>query len=206
MKLYSSIGPNPRLVRLFIAEKGLDIPEEVVDIIAGVNRQPAFLALNPLGATPVLELDDGRCLAETTAICEYLEERCPEPALIGRDAAERAMTRMWWRRVDLAVVQPITAGFRGAEGHALFKDRVRCFPEAAEAFKASAREALEWLDGQLGERPFLCGEHMTVVDLLLVSFLEFAAQVGQGLDGGRCPNLARWLDAMGGRGSVRATR
>ncbi|MCY1451143.1 hypothetical protein D9M71_679980 [compost metagenome] len=113
---------------------------------------------------------------------------------------------MWWRRVDLQIVQPMTAGFRGAEGLALFKDRVPCYPAVADEFKAAAREGLAWLDRQLGERPFICGDQLTVVDLLLLSFLEFGAQVGQGLDAQRCPNLARWLDAMSTRESVRNTR
>ena len=202
MKLYSSIGPNPRLVHLFLAEKGVELPVEEVDIIAGANRQPAFLALNPGGATPLLELDGGLRIAETTAICEYLEERFAQPALIGASAEERALTRMWWRRVDLQVVQPLTAGFRGAEGLALFRDRVRCYPAVADEFKATAREGLAWLDRQLGEQPFICGERLTVVDLLLFSFLEVAAHVGQGLDGECCQNLARWLDGMSRRDSA----
>lgn len=206
MKLYSSIGPNPRLVRLFLAEKGVALPVEEVDIITGANRQPTFLALNPGGTTPVLELDGGQCVAETTAICEYLEERFPQPALLGGSAEQRALTRMWWRRVDLQVVQPMTAGFRAAEGFGLFKDRVRCYPAVADEFKAATREGLTWLDGQLGEQPFICGEQLTVVDLLLLSFLEFGAQVGQGLDAQHCPNLARWLDGMCMRESVRNTR
>lgn len=206
MKLYSSIGPNPRLVRLFLAEKGVELPVQQVDIIAGENRRPAFLALNPSGATPVLELDDGQCIAETTAICEYLEECFPTPVLIGATAEERAQVRMWWRRVDLQVVQPLTMAFRGAEGHALFKDRVRCYPAVADEFKAAAQEGLAWLDGQLGGKPFICGERLTVVDLLLLGFLEFGANVGQRLDGERCPNLARWLDGMSMRESAHATR
>lgn len=206
MKLYSSIGPNPQLVRLFLAEKGVELPVEEVDIIAGANRQPAFLARNPAGATPLLELDGGLCIAETTAICEYLEERFPQPALIGASAEQRALTRMWWRRVDLLVVQPMTAGFRGAEGFGLFQDRVRCYPAVADEFKAATREGLAWLDQQLGDKQFICGEQLSVVDLLLLSFLEFGAQVGQGLDGQRCPNLARWLDGMCTRQSARNTR
>ena len=206
MKLYSSIGPNPRLVRLFLAEKGVELPIEEVDIIAGANRHSDFLALNPGGTTPVLELDGGQCIAETTAICEYLEERFPQSPLIGASAEERALARMWWRRVDLQVVQPMTVGFRAAEGLDLFKDRVRCYPAVADEFKAAAREGLVWLDRQLGEQPFVCGERLTVVDLLLLSFLDFGGQVGQGLDGERCPNLARWLDGMSTRESARNTR
>lgn len=204
MKLYSSIGPNPRLVRMFAAEKGLQLPLVDIDIIAGDNRQPAFLALNPTGTTPALEIDAGHVLSETTAICEYLEECFPQPALIGTTFELRAQTRMWWRRVDQAVVQPMTAGFRGAEGLALFGQRVRCYPASAEEFKLATQEGLSWLDAQLGAQAFICGERLTVVDLLLFCFLEFGAQVGQSLDAGRCANLARWQAAMESRVSAKS--
>ncbi len=202
MKLYSSIGPNPRLVRMFAAEKGIQLATVEVDIIGGENRQAGFLALNPSGTTPVLELGDGQVISETTAICEYLEEVFPSPPLIGTTALQRAQTRMWWRRVDQAVVQPMTAGFRAAEGFELFKNRVRCYPQSADQLKLAAGEGLCWLDMQLGAQTFVCGERLTVVDLLLFCFLEFGAQVGQGLDSGRCVNLARWHAAMGARASA----
>ena len=132
MKLYNSIGPNPRLVKMFAAEKGIKLDLVEVDIIAGENRQPAWQAINPTGTTPVLELDSGVRIAETAAICEYLEDRFPDPALIGATPEARAVTRMWWRRTDLIVVQPMTTGFRGAEGLPLFQGRVRCLPQAAD--------------------------------------------------------------------------
>ncbi len=115
MKFYSSaVGPNPKLVRMFAAEKGIDLNAVTVevDLMGGANRQPEFLAVNPAGQLPALEIDDGRVIAETTAICEYLEETHPEPALIGVDAADRAETRMWVRRVEWKVIQPLADGFR----------------------------------------------------------------------------------------------
>jgi glutathione S-transferase len=91
MKLYNSLGPNPKLVRIFAAEKGIALPEVVeVDLLTGANRKPPYLVKNPAGQLPALELDDGRVIAETIAICEYLEEVAPRPALIGSDPAERA--------------------------------------------------------------------------------------------------------------------
>ncbi|MRV71669.1 glutathione S-transferase [Duganella sp. FT92W] len=204
MKLHTSIGPNPRLVNLFIAEKGLSLPTVMVDIIAGENRRLPFLAMNPAGGTPVLELDDGTALAETVAICEWLEEAHPAPALIGATARERAITRMWTRRVDLLVVQPMTAGFRGAEGLPLFKDRLRCLPQAADDLKLAAREGLAWLDRQLGERRYIAGDTVSLADLLLFSFVEFGAQVGQPLDAGN-RRLAAWHDRMASRPSAVAT-
>ncbi len=202
MKLYNSIGPNPRLVNMVCAEKGVVLARVEVDIMAGENRRPAFLALNPTGTTPVLQLDDGSCIAETVAICEYLEELFPQVALIGRTAVERARTRMWWRRVDLQVVQPMIAGFRGAEGLPLFRDRVRCLPQAAADLKLMAQEGMAWLDGQLGEQPFLCGEALTIADLQLFCFIEFGDKVGQSPDP-RLQNLARWRERMAARPAAR---
>ena len=135
MKLYTGMGPNPRVVRLFMAEKGIEIPLEVVDLMAGENRKGPHLARNPAGQLPTLELDDGTMLSEITAICEYLEEKHPTPALIGATAEERAATRMWTRRIDLNIVEPMTNGFRYAEGYQLFKDRVHCIPAAADDLK-----------------------------------------------------------------------
>ena len=204
MKLYQSIGPNPRLVRMFLIEKGIELPSVEVDILTGENRQPAFLAINPAGGTPVLGLANGEALAETTAICEYVEELHPQPPLIGSTPEERARTRMWTRRVDLAVVQPMTQGFRAAEGLPMFKDRVRCLPQAADDLKATAREGLAWLEAQLGDRPFIAGDRPTLADIVLYSFIEFGALVGQGLDPGHA-RLVAWRARMASRESAKAT-
>jgi glutathione S-transferase len=204
MKLYQSIGPNPRLVRMFLIEKGIDLPTVQVDIIAGENRRAPYLALNPAGSTPALMLDSGEVLAETTAICEYLEELHPQPPLIGDTAEARARTRMWTRRIDLAIVQPMTGGFRAAEGLAMFKDRVHCLPQAADDLKATAREGLAWLEAQFGDHPFITGEAPTLADLVLYSFVEFGALVGQGLDPSH-KRLAAWHRRMAMRDSAGAT-
>src|ERR1700732_4515620 len=110
MNLYDSIGPNPRIVRMFMAEKGIEMPKQTVDLRAGENRQEAHLQRNPHGQMPTLELDDGRYLSEITAICEYLEEKQPSPPLIGSTAEERAECRMWARRVDLNIGEPLPNG------------------------------------------------------------------------------------------------
>ncbi|HUG21825.1 glutathione S-transferase family protein [Piscinibacter sp.] len=204
MKLYHSIGPNPRLVRMFLIEKGIELPAVDVDIIAGENRQSPFLAINPSGSTPVLMLDSGEALAETTAICEYLEELHPQPPLIGSTPEARARTRMWTRRIDLAIVQPMTHGFRAAEGLPMFKERVRCLPQAADDLKATAREGLAWLEARLGERPFVAGDALTLADIVLYSFVEFGALVGQGLDAGQA-RLSAWRERMASRDSAKAT-
>ena len=201
MKLYISIGPNPRLVKMFAAEKGIKLDLVEVDIIAGENRQPAWQAINPTGTTPVLELDSGVRIAETAAICEYLEDRFPDPALIGATPEARAVTRMWWRRTDLIVVQPMTTGFRGAEGLPLFQGRVRCLPQAADDLKQATQEGLAWFEAQLGDKPYIAGDALTVADLQLFCFVEFGDKVGQGLNPAHL-RLAAWRERIAARPSA----
>jgi glutathione S-transferase len=205
MKLYTSIGPNPRVVRMFLAEKQVELPQVQVDILEGENRRPPYLDLNPAGSTPLVVLETGQALAETTAICEYIEELQPSPPLIGATPEARALTRMWTRRVDLFIVQPMTSGFRGAEGLGLFKDRVHCLPQAADDLKSTAREGLAWLDKQMADRrPFIAGEAVTLADLMLYSFVEFGALVGQALDPA-LQHLGAWQHRMAERPSAQAT-
>lgn len=205
MKLYDSIGPNPRIVKMFMAEKGIDIPRVTVDLMAGENRQPAHVARNPGGQMPTLELDDGRYLAEVTAICEYLEEKDPTPSLIGANAEERAMTRMWMRRVDLYVLEPMMAGFRAAEGYALFKDRMRLLPQAAADLKAIAQEKMTWFDGLIAGRDFIAGDRLTLADIMLFCIVDFGATVGQPLNRDNA-NIAAWFDRVAARPSAAASK
>jgi glutathione S-transferase len=203
MKLYESIGPNPRVVKMFIAEKGLDIPRQQVDLLAGENRREPFTNLNPSGQTPALETDEGLILAEITAICEYLEELHPAPPLIGTTPMQRAETRMWVRRIDLNILEPMANGFRYAEGLQMFQNRVRCLPEASPGLKTIAREKLEWLDDKIAGREWVVGDRFTLADIMLYAFLEFGAQVGQPLDA-RNKNIAAWQERVKARPSVKA--
>ena len=204
MKLYKSVGPNPRVVRMFLAEKGVDLPEVEVDLRGGENRQaPYNTDVNPAGQTPALALDDGSCLTEITAICEYLEERYPSPPLIGSTAEERARTRMWTRRVDLKICEPLTNGFRFAEGLPLFKDRMRCLPDAAPGLKAIARDGEEWLEGHL-TGPWIAGDKFTLADILLFGFVDFGGAVGQPLDPAFA-KLTDWFGRVKARPSVAAS-
>jgi glutathione S-transferase len=204
MKFYNSIGPNPRVVKMFMAEKGIDIPRVEVDLLAGENRQAGHLARNPQGQTPTLELDDGVFLAEILPICEYLEEIHPSPPLIGSTPEERAVTRMWARRTDLAIVEPLTNGFRFAEGLALFQNRVHCIPQAADDLKAIAREKLTELDGLIAGRKYIVGDRFTLADIHLWVFLNFAGEVGQKLDPAN-KNLTAWMARVAERPSVAAS-
>ena len=184
MKLYDSIGPNPHVVRMFIAELGLDIEKEEVDLMGGENRQAEHLSRNPSGQMPTLELDDGSFLAEITVICEYLDEINGNSDLIGKTPEERAETKMWVRRIDLQIIEPLTNGFRSAEGYEFFKERLHLIPQAADDLKAIAQERLAWLDQQLEGKEFICGDRLTLADIMLYCFLNFGATVGQPINEG----------------------
>ena len=204
MKLYNSIGPNPRMVRMFMAEKGIDIPKVEVDIRGSENRREPYLKVNPSGQCPALEMDDGTVLAEITAICEYLDEKNKNtPSLIGDTAEERAKTRMWTRRIDLNICEPGANGFRFAEGLKMFQDRVHCIPQAADDLKTTARKRLAWLDGLMGSKPFVAGSKLSMADILLFAFLDFAKDVGQPLDPAN-KNLTAWFERMKARPSAAA--
>jgi glutathione S-transferase len=204
MKFYNSIGPNPRVVRMFMAEKGIDIPKVEVDLRGGENRREPYLKVNPSGQCPALELDDGTVLAEVTAICEYLDEiKKDTPSLIGDTPAERAATRMWTRRVDLNIVEPALNGFRFAEGLKMFQNRVHCIPAAADDLKASAREKLAWLDGLMGGKSYIAGNKVSLADVFLFPMLDFLKTVGQGIDPGQ-KNLSAWYERMKARPSAAA--
>ncbi len=203
MQLISSVGPNPYVVRMFIAEKGLNIPTSQVDIINAENRQPAYLAKNPTGGSPCLQLDDGSYLSEITAICEYLEEKHPQPALIGTSPEQRAETRMWTRRVDLSICEPMVNAFRYGEGLQVFQSRMTCLPEAAPGLKRIAQQKLAWLDGLLAGRTWLCGTRFSLADIMLYGFVATFDQMGQPLNRDN-RNIAAWFDRMAARPSVKA--
>lgn len=204
MKLYSSIGPNPRVVRIFLAEKGVELPLETVDLMGGANRQADYAAKNPAGQVPCLELDDGSHLAEITAICEYLDEKHPQPPLIGETPEERAVTRMWTRRIDLNILENLANGFRYSEGLPIFKDRIRTIPQAADDLKALAQEKLAWLDGLMQGNEWICGDRFTLADILLFGFLEFGSAVGQPLDA-KLAWLPGWYERVSKRPSIEAS-
>ena len=204
MKLYNSVGPNPRMVRMFMAEKGFEVPKVDVDLRGSENRREPYLKINPAGQCPALELDDGTVLAEITAICEYVDEKKKDaPSLIGNTPEERAKTRMWTRRIDLNICEPGANGFRFAEGLKMFQDRVHCIPQAAEDLKATARKQLTWLDRLMGSKPFVAGDKLTMADILLFAFLDFARNVGQPLDPAN-KNLTAWFERMKARPSAAA--
>jgi glutathione S-transferase len=203
MKLYNSIGPNPKAVRMFMAEKGIELPKVEIDIRGGENRREPYLEKNPSGQCPALELDDGSILSEITAICEYLDESKPGPSLIGSTAEERAKTRMWTRRIDLNILEPMANGFRFSEGLKMFENRIHCIPPAAGDLKQTAQERLKWLDGLMDGKPFICGDRLTMADILLFAFVDFFARVGQPINPDLA-NIGAWYARMKARPSAAA--
>ena len=203
MKLYDSVGPNPRIVRMFMVEKNISIPKQTVDLRGGENRQPEHLKRNPHGQMPTLELDDGSYLSEITAICEYLEEIKPEPPMIGSTAKERAECRMWTRRVDLNICEPLANGYRFGEAVRFFEKRIPVVPEASPGLKMVAANRLQWLDGQMAGKQFLAGNRLTLADILLFCFLDFGATVGQPVNPD-FKNVSAWYARMKERPSAKA--
>ena len=203
MKLYNSIGPNPQVVRTFMAARGVTLDLEEIDIMTGENRQADYLKVNPAGQLPALLLDDGSLLTEITVICEYLDETQPGPSIMGATPEDRAQIRSWTRWADLNVCEPLTNGFRYSEGLPMFESRMRCIPEASDGLKACVQDKLIWLDGQLGDRPFLAGPEFSLADILLSTFLTFGEQVGQPLNR-ELKTVSAWYDRCVSRESAKA--
>lgn len=165
MKLYDGgRAPSPRRVRIFLAEKGITLPLEPVDLGGFQHKSPAYAAVNPLQRVPALELDDGTVLTESVAICRYFEELQPEPALFGRSALEKARIEMWNRRLELHLYQTVQHVFRHT--HPAMADmEVPQVPAWAEANKPRVEEFLRFLDGELKMRPFVAGDTYSVADI-----------------------------------------
>jgi glutathione S-transferase len=203
MKFYNSIGPNPRVVRMFMAEKGIEIPREEVDLLKGDNRRDPYLQKNSAGQMPALELDNGHCVTEITAICEYLEDVHSNPPLVGANPEQKAETRKWTRRIDLNICEPMANGFRFSQGLPLFKDRIVTVPEAADGLKRIAQDRLKWLDGEMAGKEFVCGKRFTLADIMLYVFLDFGNTVGQPLNP-EFANINAWFKRVAERPSAKA--
>jgi glutathione S-transferase len=202
MKIYNSpVAPNPRRVRIFLAEKDIKVPFEDIDIANAVNRQTEFRKKHPLAGVPVLELDDGTCIAESVAICRYFEEQKPEPPLFGVGAKERALVDMWNRRMELTMFIQIADSFR--QRHEFFKGRIRQCPEYADVQRQNAEDSLKWIDTELANRRFIAGDKFTIADITAMVGIDFgriskiAIQPDQ-------RNLARWHAEVSARPSAKA--
>ena len=204
MKLYDSAGaPNPRRVKIFLAEKELSVPLVEVSIAKGEHRTPAFLEKNPLGQLPLLELDDGTRIAESVAICRYFEELYPEPPLFGMDAVDQALVEMWNRQMEFQIFVPLAQVFRNT--HHFFQGRIPQVPEYGELCRKAALKAYGWLDAELGKRRCVAGERYTVADITAQCAFDFFGRILKMLpDAGQHPNLARWYAEVSARPSAKA--
>ena len=204
MKLYTSLGPNPRSVRMFAAEKGIAFDLQEIDIVGGECRREPYLAINPLGATPALVLDSGEIYTEILPICEYLEELQPTPSLIGSTPQQRLATRMWSRRIDLGFAATITLGFRADEGREMFEWRTPVVRrEAASDLKGMAWGTLDWIEQNHAGRDYVAGDDFTLADILLFCFVDFCQIVGYTPLAGR-EWLSAWFARVDARPSARA--
>jgi glutathione S-transferase len=202
MKLYDGgRAPNPRRVRIFLAEKGVTVPMQHVDIGSHQHKTEAFTAINPLQRLPALELDDGTIITESIAICRYFEALRPEPPLFGRGAKEAALVEMWNRRLELELMAAVQAVFRHL--HPAMKEFEQQVPQWGEANRPRVERFLAFLDAQLPEQLFIVGDHFTVADitgLVAVDFMKPAKlEMPPGLD-----NLKRWHAQVSARPSARA--
>ena len=202
MKLYdSTLAPNPRRVRIFLAEKGVKVPVVQVDIAKAENRLPEYLAKNPMGGVPILELDDGSFLAESVAICRYFEELHPQPPLLGVDARDRAFVEMWQRRMELNLLSNSAGAFRNT--HAFFKGRIPQVPEYGAVCKEAAVKQLEWLDGELANRRYIAGDRYTIADITALVGIDWG-RVTKTRIPPECTHLLAWHERVSSRPSAGA--
>lgn len=195
-------APNPRRVRIFLAEKGIEVERRHLDIMAGEHKRPEMLALNPMARTPFLELDDGRVIAESIAICRYFEALHRTPALFGRDAVDIGMVEMWQRRVEQGLFMPISFAFRHGNPRmaGLESPQVAAW---AEANRPKIGEALAFLDGVLADRPFIAGDRYSVADITALCAIDFMRVLRLSL-GEEHPHLRRWHGEVSARPSAKA--
>lgn len=203
MKLFDGgRAPNPRRVRVFLAEKGIEVPVVPVDMGAMEHRSAEVSGRNPLQSLPVLELDDGTILTETVAICRYFEEIQPAPPLFGDGAVGRALVEMWQRRVELELFLRVAHAFRHI--HPAMKEwEVPQIPEWGEANKPKVTKFLHFLDGELANREFIAGDAYTIADITGLIAIDFMKPARIALPDD-CVHVRRWYEAVSARPSAAA--
>lgn len=194
-------APNPRRVRIFLAEKGIDLPETAVDMRKREHKSPEFRAKNAMGQLPTLELDDGTCISETVAICRYFDESQPEPPLFGTTPVEKALVDMWVRRTEFTVMTPVGNFWRHA--HPYTAALLTQFKDFGESNRETYKGAQKWLDRELADRPFLAGEAYTMADICLLTTVDFADWIGLPIEDG-FDNLKAWHGRVSARPSAGA--
>ena len=201
MKLYDGgRAPNPRRVRVFLAEKGLSVPTEQVDLGALAQKSPEFTAVNPMQRVPVLVLDDGTVVTESIAICRYFEMLHPEPPLFGRGIMDTVLVEMWQRRLEINLLIPVSHVFR--HSHPAMKEmEVPQVPAWAEANKPRVLEFLAFLDGELNRRAFIAGGSYSVADITALVAVDFLKPAKLALPD-NLPNVRRWHAEVSARPSA----
>ncbi len=203
MKLYNhSQAPNPRRVRIFAAEKGIELALEEIDILAGQSRTPEFLANNSSGAVPLLELDDGSYLSESVAICRYLEGLHPEPNLLGRDLREQAEIERWNRRMEIELLAAIGRTFQNTSP--IFQGRFKQFPEYGEAQRAVAYQRLERMDHELNGHQFVACNRFTIADITALVAIDLGGRLADIKIAPKSVHLRRWHETVSSRPSAKA--
>ena len=207
---FDVFAPNPWTVWIFALEKGIQLQRQVIDLLSRENRREPFLSrVNPMGELPALEVEGGHVITEVTAICEYLEEVHPKPALIGGTALERAETRAWLRRIHQGIAEPMGEGFSMDEGRPFFEAdhrkegvyaKVMLPVEAASCLKRRAREKLQWLNARMQGRTWICGDRYSLADIFLYCFLQFGENHGQPI-----PDDCEWAQDFFARMKARPT-
>jgi glutathione S-transferase len=203
MQLYDGgRAPSPRRVRIFLAEKGIDVPRRQVDFANLEQFSEAFTSLNPMQRVPVLILDDGTPISETMAICRYFEALHPEPNLLGRDAREIATIEMWNRRVEMNFYNAVSSAFRHLSPAMAVSEKPQ-ISDWGEANKAKALAFLAILDRELGKRQFVAGDRFTVTDITTLATVDFmrAPKIELPAD---MKNVARWHAEVSARPSAKA--
>jgi glutathione S-transferase len=202
MKLYDGgRAPNPRRVRIFLAEKAMSLPVEKIDLANLEHKTAEFTALNPLQRVPVLVLDDGTVITESIAICRYIEGLRPEPRLFGRGALEEALVEMWNRRVELNLYQAVSAVFRHT--HPAMKDLESQIPEWGEANRPRVFDFLGLLDRELKNRLFVAGDHYSIADITALVAVDFM-RPAKLIMPEELANLRRWHVQVSERSSATA--
>jgi glutathione S-transferase len=194
-------APNPRRVRIFLAEKGIELPETPVSLMQREHKSPEHRARNSLGQVPTLELDDGTCISETVAICRYFEETTPEPPLFGTTPVEKAHVDMWVRRIEFTVMNPVGMYWRHA--HPRTAALLTQYKDFGESNRETYKGAQKWLDRELAQRPFLAGDSYSMADICLLSTVDFATWIGLPLEP-QFANLAAWHARVSARPSAAA--
>jgi glutathione S-transferase len=202
MKLYDlKTGTNTRRVRIFLAEKGVTYPTVEVDRMKGENLSPEYLAKNPMGRMPLLELDDGTFIAESVAICRYVEELHPQPSLLGTTPLERAMIEMWNRRMEFELLRPITDHFVNLSP--FWEGRRTQVAEAGHVARAHAETRMQWLNDELATRPFIAGDHYTIADITAQCALVLGKHTGTSIPA-ELAHLTKWFHCVSKRPTARA--